>query len=639
MAGSVACTECRKSHLKCDLQRPICSRCVSNRASCTYLPSRRGGRRIPRRPEAIADQPLTATTAPSTPSTAGWATATAGVEGNGTDVTNGKIVNGQNLAARMRNFGSPHSPGSVANHRLNAETQSRPFVPEARLVRLYYEFFHQSHPILVPAAYYAGQEYPDYLHQVVRFIGSHHSKVLSGDDFLEPTTRLLERDDRSPTMVQALLLFSVMMSARNSRVEAVSALNRAISLALDLGMNQADFAVRYSNGHNLTAESFRRTWWELFIWEIYLALPDCKVTLRCSEAGALVHLPCEETEYASGMHQTPQKQQTISSFRARLFSQEEDSDNISSTEGQQPQYPCPFSSYCYRIEAFYILARVILLNTLPEAHADLLQSVAIMIVSWGHLLPPSKADIVDGYGNTDEMMFQAQFIVHYASALLHVPRSNLRPRFPSPPSTICPETPVRLSPSLTRHIHDVKAIEASKELSNLLSVHSKHQGYSPSVIPGMVLSGLIQLAAGEAHASGCFEQHQNRVVLVLGTLGILKTQWKTALEAYRHVKAAAAATITTAAGIDTSSATRSTAAVGSGHFQGPFEGLRNLEQNVCADSNVNIEYIENDMDTSVDAYDLEFMDRMFRPGLVSPHIDPACGELVVRNDFADLYSH
>lgn len=46
--ASLACTECRKQHLKCDASKPSCSRCVQNGLLCQYLPSRRGGRKKPR---------------------------------------------------------------------------------------------------------------------------------------------------------------------------------------------------------------------------------------------------------------------------------------------------------------------------------------------------------------------------------------------------------------------------------------------------------------------------------------------------------------------------------------------------------------------------------------------------------------
>lgn len=52
--ASLACTECRKQHLKCDARKPTCSRCLQNEYFCQYLPSRRGGRRKTREPNRRA---------------------------------------------------------------------------------------------------------------------------------------------------------------------------------------------------------------------------------------------------------------------------------------------------------------------------------------------------------------------------------------------------------------------------------------------------------------------------------------------------------------------------------------------------------------------------------------------------------
>lgn len=204
-----------------------------------------------------------------------------------------------------------------------------------------------------------------------------------------------------------------------------------------------------------------------------------------------------------------------------------------------------FSSFAYRIEAVCILARVLVLNSLPETHHDQLQAVANIVVSWINHLPQQKVDIVDMYGNIDEMLFQAHFTIQYAAMLLHLPRSNIRPRFPLPTLLICPVTPLRLSPSVTRHVHDVKTIEASKKLSNLLSIRSSALSSSPLVVLGSTLCGLVQLAATERHGRECYDHHHNRVVLVLGCLKLLRGKWLLAEEAHSHLRSVAAGIATT----------------------------------------------------------------------------------------------
>src|SRR5690242_17525395 len=38
----LACTACRKKHLRCDAQMPVCGRCLDRGIQCVYIESRRG---------------------------------------------------------------------------------------------------------------------------------------------------------------------------------------------------------------------------------------------------------------------------------------------------------------------------------------------------------------------------------------------------------------------------------------------------------------------------------------------------------------------------------------------------------------------------------------------------------------------
>jgi hypothetical protein len=402
-------------------------------------------------------------------------------------------------------------------------------VPEARLVRLFYENFHAAHPILVPAPLFERWGYPLYLQQVVKFIGSHYSVILDNDTLHEQTWLILNGTaERTPHMVQALLLYSIIMRARNETSQAESSLTQAIDIALELGMHREEFVITAGAGREHEAESLRRTWWSLFIWEIYVGTLHDKIQLRCSDVYSDVQLPCEESTYSS--LETIPLPQSLAAFRSRIYTEDEDTSH--------------YSSFAYCIEAARILARVVVLNGLPETHHDHLQAVANTLVSWIHHLPPQKIEIVDMYGTIDEMMFQAHCTIQYAAMLLHLPRSNIRPRFPDSMFSICPVTPFRLSPSLTRHVHDVKTLEASKKLSNLLSVRSDARGYSPSIVFVAILCGLVQLAATEIHGAVCADHHQNRIVLVLGCLKLLRPKWSLAQTAHAHLRSAAAQVIT-----------------------------------------------------------------------------------------------
>ena len=356
--------------------------------------------------------------------------------------------------------------------------------------------------------------------------------VLSSDTYLEPTVEALNMNsaDKTPCMVQALLLYSIIQCARNEFPQAEISFTKALDIALELGMYQKHFASTFTGNQEPEAESLRRTWWELFAVEVYMATIQQKAHLRCGEVPYDVPLPCEEAQYAS--RETIPEPPCLDSFRMSVFMEDDEDANLHR-----------YSSYSYRIEAIHILARVLILNSLPETHQDHLQAVANAIVSWLNHLPRYKIDIVDVYGNVDEMLFQSHVTVHYAAMLLHLPRSDLRPRFPDTNLYICPVTPVRLSPSLTRHVHDVKATEASKRLSNLLSVRTSTQGYSPFISYMLILCGLVQLATSERHSSDCADHHYNRVILVLGCLKILKRNWALAQTLHSYLRQAASQAI------------------------------------------------------------------------------------------------
>ncbi|GLI80341.1 hypothetical protein PoHVEF18_008695 [Penicillium ochrochloron] len=489
---------------------------------------------------------------------------------------------------QARNEGTiPHLPGADHAETLAVQDHTpESIVPEARLVRLFYENFHAAHPILVPAPLFERWEYPRYLQQVVKFIGSHYSVILDNDTLQESTWLILNGTvERTPHMVQALLLYSIIMRARNETSQAESSLTQAIDLALELGMHREEFVITAAAGREHEAESLRRTWWTLFIWEIYGGTLHEKMHLRCSDVYSDVQLPCEESTYSS--LETIPPPRSLAAFRSRVYSEDEDTS-------------C-YSSFAYCIEAARILARVVVLNGLPETHHDHLQAVANTLVSWSHHLPPQKIEIVDMYGTIDEMLFQAHCTIQYAAMLLHLPRSNIRPRFPDSMFSICPVTPFRLSPSLTRHVHDVKTMEASKNFSNLLAVRSDARGYSPTIVFIAILCGLVQLAATEIHGPVCADHHQNRIVLVLGCLKLLRAKWSLAQTAHAHLRSAAAQVVT------------------SSSEYSPFERKPTQPQ---GDSRAHASLDETAMYLPMDD---DSINDQFSSRLLSEFIDPTCG--------------
>ncbi|OJJ70840.1 hypothetical protein ASPBRDRAFT_43695 [Aspergillus brasiliensis CBS 101740] len=568
----LACTECRKQHLKCDAKSPTCSRCLQNRLKCNYLPSRRGGRRKTRETYRQHHDASSADLLLSPHTT----------DMNGRDASS--TISGQQ------------------NQRITpvAEGQDQDAADsDARLVRLYYENFHSAHPILVPAPLYEERKYPAYLHEVVTLIGGHFLSSAPIPDMA--SVQLSASGERTPCKVQALLLYSILSCARGECSQAHTSFSQAVDIALELGMYRQEFASTSSNA--VEAESLRRTWWELFIVDVYMAALQKRVVLRCSGVPYDVALPCEESVYAN--HTNIPSPPTLAGFNKRIFTDEETS----------------YSSFSYRIEAVCILARVLVLNSLPETHRDHLQAVENALVSWTNHLPPNKVDIVDTYGSVDEILFQAHTTIHFAAMLLHLPRSSLRPVCPETECPICPVIPSRLSPSFTRHVHDIKATEASKQLSNLLSVRPSVQRYSPFVVFSLVLCGMVQLATSRIHSSECSDHHCNRIILVLGCLKTLKQKWPIANRAHYFLRSVAAETFT--AWIE-SRYPQTSNAVPLASRNGPS----NLPENNAWLSVVSSNDASRPAETDIQG--------IFSPGLLSAYIDPTCSEPLLLGPMPDL---
>ncbi|CRG84239.1 hypothetical protein PISL3812_01551 [Talaromyces islandicus] len=529
-SAPLACIGCRKQHLKCDGDKPACARCLKTGLVCHYLPSRRGGRRKSRLNGSSHDH-----------SSVGDSHQDFDLAGEITPsrihIDDGPIsMISQNTVPRPQRIESPDTqrnsavgsvwPGVVSGDTMqllpsSSDTPDEP-TPDDRSIRLFYENFHMAHPILVPSSLYGSRNYPAFLQLVVNFIGSHYLPLSPDLQYKDRVaTELASSPDQSPHMVQALLMFAIALYARGEGLEALSALNRSISLALELGMHRKDFASSCYPNLSIDAESLRRTWWELYITDVLIAALGKKLNFRCASVPHDVALPCEEVTYANnGAIPEPP---TICDFQQRVFADEESA----------------FSSFSYRIDATKILSRILVLNRLRDCHRDHLQAVENALVSWINHIPAKKVDIVDSYGNVDEMLFQAHLTISYAAMLLHLPRSDFQPISPSTESLFYPWVPHNLPPSFTRLVHSIKATEASKQLSDFISICPAVHRHTPFVVSALVLCGMVQLATCSNHSNECLDHHRNRVILVLGCLKNLRRTWTVAGPAYHHVRSSA----------------------------------------------------------------------------------------------------
>lgn len=510
--SSLACTECRKKHLRCDASTPICSRCATTNLECQYTASRRGYKR-PSKRKADSDLLSSKIGAVHFPSQTSL-NASAQQPGHTTiriapSISIPEEGSSNDLGGVSHGVGTfdietsqPRQQPGLTILRLNAPSPS----DDEKLINLFYTNFHPAHPFLVPRTFYAAQAYPRYLTQVIKFIGSNYVSSLSSESLrASAALALIDANQKTVHMVQALLLYAVALHGRNEPREALVTLGRAVNLALELGLNRRESTSMHGIHQAVQEESLRRTWWELYVIDGYMAALHHYTGFKSNTVELLTLLPCEETAYTEGnsLLHAP----SLESFDARFFADEE----------------VLFSSFCYRIEAVRIIARVLAIASSDDIHHDEVQAIDFALTSWNHYLPIAKAELVTTDGEIDQMIIQAHFLIQCATIFLHFPRSDLLCMLPATAEIVCAQNVAPISPSSAQHT--IKVTEASKELSKIAAIPVQARRHTPFFVCGLVLSCIVQLSACSSDARNNLQQNRDRVVLMTGVLRSLSSTW------------------------------------------------------------------------------------------------------------------
>ena len=385
---------------------------------------------------------------------------------------------------------------------------------EEHLANLYYRHFHPTHPVLLPRSRYTTHPYPAHLRLVVQLIGSQYTSAFSRDVLRDRTDdELADLPKDSPYAVQSLLLYAICLYAGSERAKAVRILARASDLAIELALNRADYASTYGVQDALVEESWRRTWWELYVVDGSFAAMQRQTTFRCNAVELTAYLPCEENVYREGM--LPPQPATLEQLDSRFFADEEQ----------------PFASACYRIEAVRIMGQVLAASNGGENCPDDIQAVDNAIAAWRLHLPFAKTGIIDRFGEVDQMILQAHAFIYTATIILHFPRSELPLTLPTAADIACAARMTQASPTSAQHA--TKAISASKDLSDLAGLPVDK--YSPLFTCGLVFACIVQLSACSAHPHDCITQHRDRVALMTGVLKSIGRSWAIARDVILHL--------------------------------------------------------------------------------------------------------
>ncbi|KAF7551420.1 hypothetical protein G7Z17_g5031 [Cylindrodendrum hubeiense] len=199
-----------------------------------------------------------------------------------------------------------------------------------------------------------------------------------------------------PFMVQCRLLYSVALFWRGYTAESKQEMDAAARLALQLEMFRYEFAAGHGGGDAVLTESWRRTWWMLYLVDGYYAGTLGTMSSAFVDVDATVELPCEECQFESGEIPEPR---TLQDFDCREF-------DFGNT---------PFSSFAYLIGAVRCVISAI--STIPELAVDkasthIIQAADSIVDGWLLLLPKGCKQVLSKSGDIDELMFQAHLVIH-----------------------------------------------------------------------------------------------------------------------------------------------------------------------------------------------------------------------------------
>ncbi|KKZ67742.1 hypothetical protein EMCG_06609 [[Emmonsia] crescens] len=407
---STTCTNCRERHLKCD-GGPVCSRCRADDRQCVFILSRRG-----RRPSVKHDTITKAARLSDLRSS--------------TKSEGDNVETGSESAIPEESNQSPSRSSSqlrqwmtdVPDHFDSADFSNTSEVDDvldgfpaikpaknihsAHLLDIFYSHVFFSHPFILPRKYLV-EEFErgdlEHLQAALEYIASFHDPAMQTGHFRDAAnSALLNRSLTSDVyMVQALLLFAIALHVGKESTLASSTLSQAIELAVELGMNTRQFNT--GDACPVHDESWRRTWWELYIFDGYLASLRLRAHFTLHAIPSDVLLPSDDLEYLTGKIPPPRSLEEYQTKICPAF------------------YDDKFSSYTCRIDSVRIFGKLYKPDRLYGL--SLSPSPRLSPVSTSNLSVPHTSVIVTESNTTTTTLNEGKWENISNSRLAPLPRS------------------------------------------------------------------------------------------------------------------------------------------------------------------------------------------------------------------------
>ncbi|KFA72072.1 hypothetical protein S40288_02278 [Stachybotrys chartarum IBT 40288] len=476
--SSRACLPCREKHLKCDGQTPLCNRCGAAGLPCTYVQSRRGRRGPAAKPSASSQTYWSPAQVSSQSSTVMGFPALTGLGlGHGLGLDDQQelptLPSSSTMQSRQLQRTAQQQNDSCSQETLSTPCTDGGTPDDSYLITLYYRYIHPAHPFLLPQKLFQENRglFPNHLKQAIYFIASHHLSA-SSDQYYAASNAVFEPGVVDDVFkVQSLILVTLASYARFERGQGNKALNAAIGVACQIGLNSENFA---RDDEPLFRESWRRTWWELYSIAGLISLIGGTNSRLSQPVDMTLPYDCDAYEAC----QTP--------HMGNVWEMQERFRAESNRK---------WSSFAFRVEAMRILCMVLDANNDTSSSTKLAAEAAVS--SWLLSVPEEKRDGLNANNDVDEVMSCALMIIHLAGICLHLPQSPLARVGDF--KTVCGNN-LGQATSETPRLHHVAALRSAKALARLLTIHSSLSTLSPCFSCAMAYSAVVLLAEYSAQS-------------------------------------------------------------------------------------------------------------------------------------------
>lgn len=176
-----------------------------------------------------------------------------------------------------------------------------------RCLDSFYQNFHAAHPFVLPKDFllgFAREGTIEPLLSAMRWVGSLYIDVPSSRESLfdEAHQRVGDPSNtRDAFLVQAMMVLIVGMDGAAMNEKARVMLQEAEKLAIEIALNTRPFAIFHGRGIPVLEESWRRTWWDLYVIDGMVAGVHRLTNFMLFDIPSDVALPCEEDQFLSGV--------------------------------------------------------------------------------------------------------------------------------------------------------------------------------------------------------------------------------------------------------------------------------------------------------------------------------------------------